>query len=113
MSAMTHVKREEGFTLVELLIGTVIMIVGIFAVIAAFDATRRMSNNNEAQTVRAQVAEKELQQIVSQGYDAIGLNSVPTHSTDPNNPNYYVTNGSPSVFQWDLTDSTRKESLCT
>jgi type II secretory pathway pseudopilin PulG len=106
-----RVKRdEEGFTLVELLIAIVVLVVGIFAVIMAFDATRRLASNNEAQTVRAQVAEKDLQQIISQGYDAIGLSSTPTHSTDPNNPTYYV-NG--STFQWDLTNSSRTETLCT
>lgn len=107
---MRRIEREDGFSFVEVLIGAVILIVGIFAVIMSFDAVRRMSSNSEAQTVRAQVAEKDLQQIISRGYDAIGLNSTPTHSTDPKNPNYYV-NG--STFQWDLSTSSRTETLCT
>jgi Tfp pilus assembly protein PilV len=106
----TRVKAEDGFTLVELLIASIVLVVGIFAVIMAFDAVRRLGSNNESQTVRAQVAEKDLQQIISQGYDAIGLSSTPTHSTNVNNPNYYV-NG--STFQWDLTNSSRTETLCT
>ncbi len=63
MIRRVQVQREDGFTLVELLIASVILIVGIFAVIAAFDATRRLGSNQESQTVRAQVAEKELQLI--------------------------------------------------
>ena len=113
MNAAAGAKREDGFTLVELLIALVVLVVGIFAVIASFDATRRLGTNSESQTVRAQVAERDLQQLISQGYDALGLSSTPTHSTDPNNPNYYVTNGSPSTFQWDLTTSSRIEPLCT
>jgi type II secretory pathway pseudopilin PulG len=113
MKPRRRIAQEDGFTLVELLIAAVILVVGIFAVIASFDAVRRLGTNNESQTVRAQVAEKDLQQIISQGYDAIGLSSTPTHSTDPNNPNYYVINGTPSKFQWDLTNSTRTENLCT
>ena len=112
MNGRAAPKREEGFTLVELLIAAAIMIVGIFAVIMAFDAVRRMGSNNEAQTVRAQVAEKDLQQIISQGYDAIGLSATPTHSTDPNNPNYYVTTSSTPTFQWDLDVASRTETLC-
>ena len=111
MKNLARIKSEQGgFTLVEILIATVILVVGIFAVVMAFDAVRRLGSNNESQTVRAQVAEKDLQQIISQGYDAIGLSSAPTHSTDPDNPNYYV-NG--SVFQWDLSNTSRTETLCT
>ena len=103
-------QRQDGFTLVELLVAVVIMVVGIFAVIMAFDAVRRLASNNEAQTVRAQVAERALQEIISKGYDEIGLSSTPTHSADPKNPNYYV-NG--STFQWDLENTSRTETLCT
>lgn len=110
MSRRLRVEREDGFTLVELLIAVVVLVVGIFAVIASFDATRRLASNNEAQTVRAQMAEKDLQQIISRGYDAIGLSSTPTHSSDPNNPTYYVNGG---LFQWDLTNPSRTETLCT
>jgi Tfp pilus assembly protein PilV len=113
MNKRIRVGREDGFTMVEVLIAAVILVVGIFAVIAAFDAVRRLGSNNESQTVRAQVAEKDLQQIISQGYDAIGLSSTPTHSTDPSNPNYYVITGTPPKFQWDLTNPTRVENLCT
>ena len=113
MISRVQVRREDGFTLVELLIAAVVLVVGIFAMIASFDATRRLASNQESQTVRAQVAEQDLQQLISQGYDAIGLSSVPAHSTDPNNPNYYVTTGTPSTFQWDLTNPSRTESLCT
>jgi type IV pilus assembly protein PilV len=110
VSTADRVKREEGFTLVELLIAVIVLVVGIFAVIMAFDATRRLASNNEAQTVRAQIAEKDLQQIISLGYDAIGLSSTPVHSTNPNLPTYYV-NG--STFQWDLANTSRTETLCT
>jgi Tfp pilus assembly protein PilV len=104
------VQREDGMTLVEVLIASIVLVVGIFSVIAAYDAVRRLSSSSEAQTVRAQVAEKDMQLLLSGGYAALGLSSTPAHSTDPNNPAYYVNSGS---FQWDLTNTSRTEPLCT
>lgn len=108
-----RIKRDDGFTLVEILIAMLVLVIGVLAVLAAFNAVRRLGTNSESQTVRAQVAEKDMQQLLSQGYDALGLSSTPTHSSDPINPTYYVTNGSPSRFQWDLTNTSRTEPLCT
>lgn len=113
MTRAARLKAEDGFTLVEFLVAALVLMVGIFAVIASFDAVRRLTTNSESQTVRAQVAEKDLQQIVSLGYANVGLSSAPAHASDPNDPDYYVTNGPPAKFQWDLTNATRTESLCT
>jgi hypothetical protein len=86
---------------------------GILAFMATFAHTRHLSNRGEAQAVEVQVAEQELQRIVSLGYSNIGLSSTPTHSSNPSDPNFYVQNTSPATFQWDRGNSANVEQLCT
>ena len=103
--------RNDGFTMVELMAAIVVLAVGILGAFTAFDASQRLSLVSERHGTMAQIAQQEIERIEGTAYGKIGLNDglgdgTPiTHSTDAANPDYYVTNGSPPVLQYDRTGS--------
>jgi hypothetical protein len=103
---------ESGFTLVELLVAILLVVVGITALIGVFDAARRLSVVAERRTTMIHRAQLELERIESLPFAqaAMQASPLPTHSTDPTKPDYYVTTGPPAVFQYDRGSPTT-ESL--
>ena len=96
-----RLREEEGFTLMELLVTIVLVAVGMIAMISAFDSSRALTSTSEETETATHQAQREMERILSLPYDSIALTSVPTTSTDPNNPSYYVTQGTPATYRWD------------
>ena len=107
------VGNEQGFSLVELMMALVLLLVGILAMVAGLLPGQRLTTTSETVAVEANVAEQELQRIVSLGYSNIGLSAAPSPSADPNHPNYYVQATAPPTFQWDRTNPANAGTLCT
>lgn len=85
--------------LIELLVATLIIAVGVLSLMTAFDSSRRLSSVGERQDTLAQVADQQMEKILSLPYSHIALSANPTcaaYSSDPNNtPNSNVS-GCPS-----------------
>ncbi|MCA1690024.1 MAG: hypothetical protein LC720_06195 [Actinobacteria bacterium] len=103
---------ESGFTLVELLVAILLVVVGITALIGVFDAARRLSVVAERRTTMIHRAQLELERIESLPFAQAAMQAwpLPTHSTDPAQPDYYVPTGPAAVFQYDRGSPTT-ESL--
>src|SRR5437660_5066923 len=98
--------RDEGFTMIEVVIALAILSIGVLGMILGFDSARRLSLVSERHATMAHVAQREIERIEGIPYSQIGLSgTAPTHSTDPSEPDYYVTSGSPPTLQWDRTAS--------
>jgi hypothetical protein len=75
-------KAEDGFTMVEVLVAAVILIVGVLAALTAMDASRRLTLVAERQTSMAHRAQLELERVKSLPYSQIGLTGTsPSWST--------------------------------
>lgn len=90
----------SGFTLIEVLIATLVMVVGIVGMITAFDSGRKLSLRSERRTAMAQRAQFELERLQSSPYAQLAMVSAPTHSTEAANPDYYVLQGSSHTYQY-------------
>jgi len=110
---MMRLREEAGFTLVELMVAVMIMTVGLLALVGTLDSSQALTAVSERKEAVAHVAEREVEQILSQAYADVGLTSTAglAHSTDPDNPDHYLTTASPPRFQWDRNDPTKTESL--
>jgi type II secretory pathway pseudopilin PulG len=95
-------RDERGFTLVEVLMAAVILIVGIGAAVTALGAPTRQSYSAQRLAQAAAIAEGDLEQIVARpnvNWSNICLNSMPgtdpspadAGSANPSNPDAFVT----------------------
>jgi prepilin-type N-terminal cleavage/methylation domain-containing protein len=105
---------EEGFTLIEVLIATVIMVVGIMAVVTTFESSRNLTTVDAKQESATHRGERELESIIARPYDNIALTAAPSHSgTSDSDPGFFVTSASPPKYQWDRSDASKLESFCS
>jgi prepilin-type N-terminal cleavage/methylation domain-containing protein len=105
-------RREDGFTLIEILAASLILAIGIAALVTVLISSRHLVNDTERRAAATHVAEETIEDILAKPYGSIGLSSVPSGSTDPYSPDYYV---SGSQYQPDQRPggSTATEPLVT
>ncbi len=101
---------EEGFTLVELVVASVLMLAGILSVFLAFEVTQRANGRGERTAVVAHRAQSEIERIVALPYASVGMESIPTNSGSGNakDPLNYVVN-SPAGYEYDWAQPAKKE----
>jgi prepilin-type N-terminal cleavage/methylation domain-containing protein len=97
--------REEGFTLVELLVALVILLVGAFAIVSSLDGSRRLSSGSERQMMGVSIGRRELERMTALPDRQIALTSAPASSADSQQATYWVKpcpdGSSPDCYQWD------------
>lgn len=79
-----------GFTLVELVAGLSVLVVGFAALAAASGTGSRLLVQGRQRRVAAEIANARLEQIRNIPYANVALAAAPAHSTDATNPDYYV-----------------------
>jgi prepilin-type N-terminal cleavage/methylation domain-containing protein len=90
---------EDGFSLIELLVAMVILVIGIFGAVTTFSHSRTATKAGERIETLAHVAQAEAERIVSLNYDNVGVvsASIPNDSAtnDKWDPLDQVVNGTP------------------
>jgi prepilin-type N-terminal cleavage/methylation domain-containing protein len=66
-------RGQDGFTLIEVMVGALILAIGILATLTVFGSARDLSASAEHQTVMAQRAQNELERIQSLPWNQIAL----------------------------------------
>src|SRR2546421_9250414 len=99
----TRLGREEGMTLVEVLIAAVLMAIGVIAMISVFDSSRGLVTTSEKNDVSAHQGEAALERVLALDYKSIALTTAPSHSATSTDPEYYVQSG--GTYQWDQSGS--------
>jgi type II secretory pathway pseudopilin PulG len=83
-------RSEQGFTLIEALVATTLMVVGIAVTLGVFGASGRTTVAAQRTDVASEQAQGALDQLGTMAYGKLGLTSTPTTSTNPLNPNSRV-----------------------
>jgi prepilin-type N-terminal cleavage/methylation domain-containing protein len=73
-----RLKSQDGFTLIELLVAAVILVVGIFGLVAAVDGARRLGDVAEHEDVASAVADRELHSLLATPYNFAALTTTPS-----------------------------------
>jgi prepilin-type N-terminal cleavage/methylation domain-containing protein len=89
---------QSGFSLIELLVAILLTTVGVMAIVSTFDYSRKLVTTAEKNEVIAHKAEAEMEKVLAIQYDKIALTAAPSASTNPDNPDYYLSGTS---YRWD------------
>ena len=91
---------ESGFTIVEVVVATLIAGVGLLATVAAFDTSRDLVSLSERIEAAIHIGEREVERIHSMRYGAVALDAAPAGSSDPRSPAFYVQTGPAPSYRW-------------
>src|ERR1700730_2955235 len=99
--------EEGGFGLIEVIVATMLLVVGVLSSFLAYEGSQRADGRGERTATVAHRAQSEIERIAALPYASVGMESIPTNSgsgkaTDPLN---YVVN-SPAGYKYDWTQST-------
>jgi prepilin-type N-terminal cleavage/methylation domain-containing protein len=101
---------ESGFTLIEVIVAMVVLVIGILAMVGAFNSARTLDLLSERRTAMAHRAQLEIERLHAKSYSELAMSSTPTHSSESSNPDYYVKEGSTPEYQFGAA-STEVEKL--
>jgi type II secretory pathway pseudopilin PulG len=94
---MERLRREEmGFTIIEVLIATLIVVVGALAAFGMLSDAVQNTARAKSTQVALDLAQQEVEALHSLSNKELALTGVPPHSTDSLVPNYRINSGSGS-----------------
>jgi type II secretory pathway pseudopilin PulG len=82
--------REDGMTIVEVVVAGLILVLGAIGVLGVVDAATRNTFRAEQSQVVANVLQSEMEELRQLPYEKLTLTSLPAHSSDAANPNSRV-----------------------
>ena len=109
MSWAERLRREDGMTIIELLVSAVICAVGIAATIGLMDNSRELSVKSEQRDVMAHHAERELERLMELPWLNLQHSSLPAATASPaGNPSTYISGTS---YRYDRKQPAAAEPL--
>src|SRR5687768_12498909 len=99
--------REDGFTVFEMLVASMLLVVGMMATLLAFDSSTRNTLRLKQSQVMLERAQQEMEKIRALPYNQIALTVLPAQSSDPESPASRISAGSFALTR----DLTRYASL--
>ncbi len=82
-------RSPSGFTVVEVLVATLILTIGIVSLLASFTSSQNLGTSAEAHQSAVALAEGELERVRGLKWTEIALTAEPTRSSLETNPTYY------------------------
>jgi hypothetical protein len=80
-------RREDGMTIVEVVVAGLILIAGALGVLGIVDAASRNTFRAEQSQVVANLLQGEMERLRQVPYDELALDELPVHVSDPEDPN--------------------------
>lgn len=107
--------RESGFTIVEVLVAGMVLVVGILAVLAVFASAQRTSNTAERNEVMARQAEQQLEEMRGHCYEALVMADAPgtPPSDEPDHPWEALEGDVLTIVEAEGDDDALEEQLVT
>lgn len=98
MQVTPTASREAGFTLVEVLVAAVVLVVGILATLSIFASAQSTSMTSQRSEIAAREAENQLEDMRGQCYAALTMTTAhPPTSSEPEDPSRKVAAGRMTV----------------
>lgn len=87
---LRSVRQEDGFTLIEVLVASIVLVLAAMAVFGVLAAATRNAQRAQATQVALDKAQEEIEKLHSIPYPELALKVLPSHSNLPLNPNNRV-----------------------
>jgi type II secretory pathway pseudopilin PulG len=87
------IHREDGFTIVEVLIAALILVAGAIATFGVLASATVDNQRAKATQVALDKAEQEIEYLHSLSDEELALTAAPVHSSEEENPSFRVSNG--------------------
>ncbi len=91
--------REAGFTIVEVLVAIVILVIGALTTFSLLSAANRNTDRAKESQVALDLAQQELEALHSLTNKELALIKTPPHSSDSLDPNYRVSSGKFAIIR--------------
>lgn len=85
-----RLRDERGISLIEVMIAVLVLTVGVLAMLTSFNGAQKLTLTSERRTSLVHRAQEELERLQADPYDELAMSSTPAHSTEAENPDYYV-----------------------
>lgn len=94
-----RLRRDDGLTVVEVMVAAMIMIVGGLAVLQVVDAAARNNYRGEQSQVVSNLLQEEMERLKQLPYKQIALTGLPADTSDPTDPRWRTQGTSFAVTQ--------------
>jgi type II secretory pathway pseudopilin PulG len=103
--------KEDAFTIIEVLIAALILVVGAIATFGVLASAGRDTQRAKATQVALDRAQQELEFLRSLSDEELAMETTPEHSSDEGNPNFRVSSNGKFALQRGGTPSEYKEMV--
>ncbi len=111
---MAPARSQAGFTLIEVLVASLIMLVGVFGILAAFPNAFRSAKKSGHRSVLNHLVGEKLDDLRSVDYadSSLTLGTHPTQQVDSQSQRYYPVPGFPEEFsvRWTVSNGPTDKS---
>jgi type II secretory pathway pseudopilin PulG len=83
---MANASREDGFTIIEVLVASLIMVLGVLATFQVLNAATTNTTRAKDTQVVLNIAQQEMEKLRSLTWAQLALTTAPGFSSSPNNP---------------------------
>jgi type II secretory pathway pseudopilin PulG len=90
---MDRPNREDGFTIIEVLVAALILVLGAIATFGVLASATVNNQRAQATQIALNRAQQELEALSSLSDEELALTTTPPHSSEEGNPDYRVNNG--------------------
>lgn len=91
MTRRLHIRRDDGFTLVEVMVAAMILVVGLLGTLAAMDSGKRSTTASQRAQQAFAYAQGYVEQMAATKWSELALSATPATGAAP--PRSYVTCG--------------------
>jgi prepilin-type N-terminal cleavage/methylation domain-containing protein len=88
VSRRSRIVSQHGFTIIEVMIAALVILVALGVLVTAAVGMRHLSTTQETKGSAIKIAQRELEAMRSQGWGALEMKTTPTASSNPNSPLY-------------------------
>jgi prepilin-type N-terminal cleavage/methylation domain-containing protein len=75
-----RLQAEDGFTMIEVLVAVAILAIGILGLVGSIDSSRSLGNTAEHEDVASQVAQQDLNGLLTLPYNSLAVTAQPPNS---------------------------------